>query len=89
MRHGMSVIELKKPVHVISSASVVGRHEHAGPLGGLFDFWAPDDAFGMDTWERAEAEMQRLALSFALNKCGEDDSCLDAVFAGDLMNQCT
>ena len=85
----MSVISLNKPVRIISSASVVGRHEHEGPLGDLFDFWDANDAFGMDTWERAEAEMQRLALSFALNKCGESDSSLDAIFAGDLMNQCT
>ncbi|MBQ7160493.1 MAG: stage V sporulation protein AD [Clostridia bacterium] len=85
----MSVITLKKPVRIISSASVVGRHEHAGPLGGLFDFWDADDAFGMDTWEHAEAEMQRMALTFALNKYGADDRAIDAVFAGDLMNQCT
>ncbi len=85
----MSVITLKKPVRIISSASVVGRHEHDGPMGELFDFWDADDSFGMDTWERAEAEMQRLALTFALNKLGEGGAALDAIFAGDLMNQCT
>ncbi len=85
----MSVITLNNTVRIVSSASVVGRHEHDGPLGSLFDFWDADDAFGADTWERAEAEMQRMALMLALKKTGFEDGALDAVLAGDLMNQCT
>lgn len=85
----MSLIELNSPVFISSSAAVVGNREHNGPLGELFDFWDGDDKFGMDTWERAEAEMQRLSLSFALGKSKHADKDIDAVFAGDLLNQCT
>ncbi|MBQ7500862.1 MAG: stage V sporulation protein AD [Clostridia bacterium] len=84
-----SVIKFNDPPSITSSASVVGRMEKEGPLGEIFDFCDPSDRFGRDTWERSESEMQRLALNFALskNKLSPDD--IDAVFAGDLINQCT
>ena len=46
------------------------------------------DRFGKDTWEKAEAEMQRLALGMALSKSGLKEDELEAMFAGDLINQC-
>ncbi len=76
-----------KPVYIISSGSVTGQKEKRGPLGKLFDL-SGDDRFGKDTWEKAEAEMQRLAVSVALRKCGLGDDDIDAIFAGDLINQC-
>lgn len=82
--HGFT---LGKRVFIISSASVVGQKEKNGPLGGLFDIGG-DDIFGKDTWEKSEAEMQRIALSIALNKSGFKDCDIDALFAGDLINQC-
>ena len=73
---------------ILSASSVVGSLEKNGPLGGCFDLHSANDRFGQRTWEKAEAEMQRLALNTALakGKLREDD--LDAVFAGDLLNQC-
>ncbi|MGN1408886.1 MAG: stage V sporulation protein AD, partial [Eubacteriales bacterium] len=82
--HGFT---LGKRVFIISSASVVGQKEKSGPLGGLFDIGG-DDKFGKDTWEKSEAEMQRIALSIALNKSSFKDCDIDALFAGDLINQC-
>ena len=84
-----SLIKLNSPVYFESSASVVGGKEHSGPLGDRFDFWDGDAAFGMKTWERAEAEMQRIAFNLALNKIYARDRDVGAVFAGDLLNQCT
>ena len=73
---------------ILSAASVVGRTEKKGPLGACFDLHSVDDRFGQKTWEKAEAEMQRLALNTAMAK-GELRECdLDAIFAGDLLNQC-
>ena len=74
---------------ILSSASVVGKKEHDGPLGDKFDFHSEDDKFGCNTWEHAEAEMQRIALSYALGKAELKENDLDALFAGDLLNQCT
>ena len=70
------------------AASVVGKMEKNGPIGGCFDVFSADDRFGQKTWERAEAEMQREALATALEKGGFEEHALDAIFAGDLLNQC-
>lgn len=80
-------IKISKNVYIISSASVVGKKEKNGPLGHLFDLGG-DDKFGKNTWEKSEAEMQRLALGIALNKSGFTVDSIDYLFAGDLINQC-
>ena len=85
----MRVISLKQPPSAIGFAAAVGKKEHEGPLGAEFDLHDETGTFGMDTWEKSESEMQRLALNLALSKGKCDSKELDAVFAGDLMNQCT
>lgn len=82
----------RKPIElhaaVLSAASAVGRKEKEGPLGALFDLHDPEDRFGASTWEGAESEMQRRALNTAMGKLGVSDREPDALFAGDLLNQC-
>ena len=73
----------------LSWASVGGREEKRGPLGEKFDFCDVSDRFGMPTWERAEGEMGRTCLNFALKKAGLTTDELDVLLAGDLENQCT
>ena len=75
-------------VSIASSASVVGKNEYDGPLGEYFDIHDPTDKFGMKTWEQAESEMQRLAFNTALSKLSLAERSIDAIFAGDLLNQC-
>lgn len=78
---------------ILSAASVVGYLEHGGPIGECFDFYDDKknggDRFGQDTFEKAESEMQRIALNCAMGKCGLKPQQLGAMFAGDLLNQCT
>ncbi len=74
--------------HIVSSAAIVGRREHEGPLGQWFDMYDETDKFGQKTWEMAESEMQRRALNVALKKGERAEAELDAIFAGDLLNQC-
>lgn len=83
----LSPFPLTKPVCLLSSGSVVGQKEKKGPLGDRFDL-SGDDRFGKDTWEKSEAEMQRLALGIALKKACLCDDSMDLLFAGDLINQC-
>ena len=73
---------------ILAAASVVGKTEKNGPLGACFDLHSSDDRFGQKTWEKAEAEMQRLALNTAMAKGKMDEGDLDAILAGDLLNQC-
>ncbi|MBR6650342.1 MAG: stage V sporulation protein AD [Clostridia bacterium] len=80
---------MKKQVYIVSSATVVGLEEKDGPLGEFFhecDY--NDDTFGCNTWEKAESEMQRLALGKALSFAGKKDTDIEMLFAGDLLNQC-
>lgn len=81
------IIELNSGIEAASS--VVGSNEYEGPLGELFDMHDDSDYFGADTWEKAESEMQRRALAIAMKKSGLCADDIGALYAGDLLNQCT
>ena len=51
----------KNRVAVRARASIVGKKEGAGPLGGRFDVVLDDDLLGQKSWELAESEMLRRA----------------------------
>ena len=85
----MRVLRLEHPPTFAGYAAVVGGKEFEGPLGADFDLHDESDTFGMDTWEKSESEMQRLALGLALAKGKLSAGDIDAIFAGDLLNQCT
>ena len=80
---------IKLDAAFISTGNAVGKKEFEGPLGDLFDMHDEDDRFGKNTWEQAESEMQRLALNIALKKASLSFDDIGAIFAGDLLNQCT
>ena len=81
------IIELNS--YIEGAASVVGKNESEGPLGACFDMRCADDYFGEKTWEKAESEMQRRAFALALKKSKAELCDIGALFAGDLLNQCT
>jgi len=82
------MIQQTRGVYIRSFAAAVGKKEGEGPLGNRFDYIDTDDRFGMPTWEKAESECARLALSLALNKAPLAPSDMDFLLAGDLENQC-
>lgn len=82
------IIEFKRKPYFISEGSVGGREEGSGPLGESFDHIDESDRFGMDSWEKAEGEMGRLALNIALKKAYLSPERLEVLLAGDLENQC-
>ena len=82
-----TVIFDKKP-SFRSSAAIVGKKEGAGPLYEWFDLCGKDDTFGQSSFERAESQLQRLAVLAALKKAGLKPQEIDCIFAGDLLNQC-
>ena len=83
------IFKLNSPVYIVSSASCVGHEESEGPLGDSFDIAVKgDDTFGMETWEKSESELVRLAVGKAFSKALITDNDADIVFAGDLINQC-
>ena len=82
------IMEFKGNVSIICAASAVGKKEFEGAIGDCFDIHDSSDKFGQKTWEKAESEMQRIALNVALSKAKLSERDIDALFAGDLLNQC-
>lgn len=67
---GKQSISFIEPVHIISSASVVGPKEGEGPLGDGFDLIASEADFGEETWEQAGEHDAAEALQLAIGKAG-------------------
>ncbi len=87
-RVGKYTIKLNSVPTILGFASVVGKKESEGPLGDRFDQCHQDTHLGESTWEKAESRMQNEAVSLALKKAGLENTNVDCIFAGDLLNQC-
>lgn len=85
---GTQTIALTHPPSFLAFGNAVGKKEGDGPLGTDFDYMDDNDRFGQKTFEQAEREMKKLALSNALRKGDLSPSDLDVLFSGDLLNQC-
>ncbi len=85
---GKQTLVFEQPPTIISAAAVGGKKEAEGPLADAFDLTNTDTHFGQSSWEKAETELQRLALDAALKKAKMQASDLNLLFAGDLLNQC-
>ena len=78
----------EKEIRVLASAGVAGRLEGEGPLGKCFDKVFEDTTMGEKAWEKAESDLLSAAMQTALKKGNMKEKDIDAVFAGDLLNQC-
>ncbi len=87
-RIGSRTVGLENSTGIVSSAGVVGPKEAEGPLGKAFDKCFSDSMIGQDSWEKAESILQKTAVKLALSKLPCDARKPDAIFAGDLLNQC-
>lgn len=85
---GARTIEFPSGPVILASASVAGKKEAEGPLGNSFDYTATDTTFGQSSWEKAESQMQKEALTRALAKAKLSPEDMDFIYAGDLINQC-
>ena len=65
-----------------------GKREAEGPLGGELDQTFQETPLYQESWERAEAQLQKEAVSLALGKAGVPQDQVDFILAGDLLNQC-
>lgn len=87
-RVGRGCLAFDRPPALLGRAAVGGKREAQGPLGADFDKTFGDTSLGMDTWEQAEAQLQKEAVALALARAGLVPEDLDLIFAGDLLNQC-
>ena len=87
-RIGNRLLVFNNKPAILSSAGVVGPKEGQGPLGSEFDICFDDSKIGQDSWEKAESSLQKTAVELALKKAELKNTDIDAIFAGDLLNQC-
>ena len=87
-RVGRGCLAFDRPPALLGRAAVGGKREAQGPLGADLDKTFGDTSLGMDTWEQAEAQLQKEAVALALARAGLKPEDLDLIFAGDLLNQC-
>lgn len=73
---------------IIGTGNAVGMKEYEGPIGKYFDHHDKDDYFSMNTFEKAESELMRIAFNITLKKCNLTEKDIGGIFAGDLQNQC-
>jgi stage V sporulation protein AD len=85
---GKYTIELQTNPAVVGYAAVVGKKEGEGPYGKYYDQCHNDTTLGESSWERAESRLQNEAVHLALHKAGLQNTDIDCIFAGDLLNQC-
>lgn len=78
----------ERNIGIAGAAGVAGKKESEGPLGSYFDRTYSDNLLGEDSWEKAESRMQTDVIELCMQKCRMTASDFDAVFSGDLLNQC-
>ena len=88
IRLGRQTARLQRPPALLGWAAVGGKKEGEGPLRRGFDLLSEDSYFGEASWEKAETRMLRECFTLACGKVGLAPAALDAVLAGDLLNQC-
>lgn len=87
-KQGKQSLLFSDPPAVCAYASVVGKTEGQGKLREYFDLVREDTKFGQKSWEKAETQMQKLALQTLLEKAEMQESQIGILFSGDLLNQC-
>ena len=84
---GKQSIYYAKAPGLVSWASIAGKKEGEGPLGGYFDQVIEDAAFGQDTWEEGESEFMEQACVTALKKANLQPTDMRYLYGGDLLGQ--
>lgn len=86
-RVGKQSVRFSSPPVITNTFSIVGPMEGKGPLGHRFDTVLEDVFYGEKTWEKTECKILREAVFNVLNRAGLKPTDLDAVLAGDLLDQ--
>lgn len=86
IKNGNTVF-FKNTPRIISYAAICGSKEKEGVVGSFADITLEDDMYGESTYEKAECKMLTNAISLAIEKSGAEQSDIDVLFSGDLLNQ--
>ncbi|MGN0556586.1 MAG: stage V sporulation protein AD [Acutalibacteraceae bacterium] len=87
-RIGKHTIQFVHMPTVAGFGTAVGKKESEGPLKEWFDNIFTDTSMGEKTWEAAESDYLKSAVTTAIERAGIANSSIDGVFSGDLLDQC-
>jgi len=87
MRQGERTWVFPTPPVIVSTGTVVGPDEGAGPLAADFDLVHPDLEIGQPSWEKAERALMEQASDIAASKAGLAKGQIQYYVGGDLLNQ--
>jgi len=87
MEKGKQTIIFDKKPYIIGTYSIVGPMEAKGPYGQYFDHTIEKPEWDEPSFEKAECKMHRHSIIHAIEKTGLDESDIDAIISGDLLNQ--
>lgn len=85
---GKQTVRFDNPPSIIETASIVGKKEGEGPLSEYFDYILEEDSWGEKSWEKSESKIIKSTAELAIRKASLQDSDIDYILAGDLINQC-
>ena len=88
MKIGKQTIKLESKPCIYSTSSIVGPKEMQGPLAQYFELHIKDVFFEEKSFENAESKMLETCINNLLVKTGVSQNDVDAIFSGDLLNQC-
>ncbi len=88
MRKNNATVFFDAPPVITGHAGVVGKKEGQGPLAADFDMIFDDTTLGQQSYELAESEMLKKAITKALENAKKSAADVDFILSGDLLNQC-
>lgn len=88
MKLGKQSIKFENTPKLLNTSSIVGPKEMQGPLAMYFEAHTDDIFFGEKSFEKAESKLMKTCINNLLSKVPTDNSNIDYIFAGDLLNQC-
>ena len=83
----MQTIFFKNTPRIVATGTIAGPKESAGVVGAFVDKTLSDDMFGESTYEKAECKMLSYAISKAIENADAQETDVDALISGDLLNQ--
>ena len=83
----MQTIIFKNKPKIIATGTIAGPKECTGVVGKYVDKTLADDTFGESTYEKAECKMLSYAISQAIENAGMQETDVDLLVSGDLLNQ--
>ncbi len=83
----MHTIFFKNKPIIKAVSSIGGPKECNGCIKDYIEIHSSDDMFGEDTFEKAESNMLTQAIRRVIDNTGLSDTDMNAIIAGDLLNQ--